>query len=120
MMIKIELSISLNYNGEEVSELTLDVNRILFHNDRLVLLHGERAHADLPITAIREVDLARKTFSIEDIRTDHPRAYEYWTPNEDRRLRELYNEGVRIDDIAKQLERQPNAVRARLSRLLID
>ena len=53
---------------------------------------------------------------IDEVRQTHPRAYEKWTPEEDRRLLELFEAGCSIDDIAADLGRQPGAIESRLNR----
>ena len=46
----------------------------------------------------------------------HPRAYERWTAREDSLLREKNEQGMGIKDIAKLLQRQPSAIKSRLSK----
>jgi hypothetical protein len=50
-------------------------------------------------------------------RQRHPKAYARWTIEEDNRLRELYSSGMDITALAPVLERQPSAIRARLTKL---
>lgn len=54
---------------------------------------------------------------VEAIRDEHPRAYEKWPPEEDASLASLFRSGLRLDDIAQRLQRQPSAVRSRLVKL---
>ena len=53
---------------------------------------------------------------IGQVRQDHPRAYEIWSPDEDLRLKDMFESGRSIDDIAADLGRQPSAITSRLSR----
>ena len=53
---------------------------------------------------------------LEQVRASHPRAYEPWSPVEERQLRSLYESGQSISDIASVLERRPSAIEARLRR----
>jgi len=63
----------------------------------------------------------QKVVNISKIREQHPRAYEKWTPEEDKRLTGFFRSGLRVEQIVKELERQPGAISARLDRLgLID
>lgn len=58
---------------------------------------------------------------IDKLRIKHPRAYEKWESEEESKLINLFNQGTSISDIAKVLERQNGAIRARLKKLgLID
>ena len=53
---------------------------------------------------------------LEQLRATHPRAYEPWSPIEDRQLISLYEAGQSIEDIASILERRPSAIESRLRR----
>lgn len=58
---------------------------------------------------------------MDKLRKKYPRAYEKWESKEEDNLIKLFNQGTPISDIAKILERQNSAIRARLKKLgLID
>lgn len=59
----------------------------------------------------------KPTDHMKTVRQHYARAYERWSAEEDSHLQDLYRNGVDIADIAAILERQPSAVRARLTRL---
>lgn len=50
----------------------------------------------------------------------HPRAYERWTSEEEAELRALHASGRTVAEIAGELQRQPSAIRSRMSHLGID
>ncbi|MCY3886775.1 MAG: ATP-dependent DNA helicase [Chloroflexi bacterium] len=52
------------------------------------------------------------------IRRQHPRAYKPWAPNEEARLLALQQRDESVETIARELQRQPSAIRSRLRRLL--
>ena len=54
---------------------------------------------------------------IAGLRKHYPKAYGPWTASEESKLRELFNEGLKPEEIALQLGRKPNAIRHRLKRL---
>ncbi len=54
---------------------------------------------------------------LAEIRKTHPRAFEPWTPDEEKQLRQLHQDNISIEDIAKRLQRQYGAVTARLKKL---
>ena len=56
-------------------------------------------------------------YTVEDIRQDHPRAYEKWNTVEDGRLRQLFQSGKSVKEIAVAMRRQPGAIRSRLEKL---
>lgn len=58
-----------------------------------------------------------KTYTVEEIRLDYPKAYEKWTPEEDRVLTERYKEGVTVHQLAKMHQRKSGAIRSRLKKL---
>jgi hypothetical protein len=53
----------------------------------------------------------------EEPREHHMRSYEKWEPPEDENLRKLFNSGASVNEIARKLQRRPNAVRSRLAKL---
>ncbi len=62
-------------------------------------------------------DLPRKTYSIKNIRKTYSRAYKSWSRNEDKRLGELYKQGITINNLATEFQRKPGAIRSRLKKL---
>jgi ATP-dependent DNA helicase RecQ len=58
-------------------------------------------------------------FSAEqlEVRQQHPRAYERWSEDEDRRVVELHQTGASAAEIAAELQRQPRAILIRMERL---
>jgi hypothetical protein len=63
-----------------------------------------------------ETEPARASF-IDRARATHARAWARWTREEDARLTALFAEGMSRAAIARELERQPGAVRSRLLKL---
>ena len=51
------------------------------------------------------------------IRRTHPRAYEPWSADEDKRLLDELEQGCPVSQMAKNHGRQPNAIRSRIQRL---
>ena len=58
-----------------------------------------------------------KSYDVEEIRHDHPRAYEKWSAAEDGQLSELCRNGKSVKEIAKIQHRQEGAIRSRLAKL---
>ena len=58
-----------------------------------------------------------KNYSVEEIRHDHPRAYEKWSAEEDGHLSALCRSGISVREIATALNRQEGAIRSRLAKL---
>jgi len=82
--------------------------------------HPEIERADIARAARRALEVAVQApaFSVTEIRKQHPRAYEKWSEDEERRLLALYKSGESIGEIAEAFRRQPGAIRSRLNRLL--
>ena len=59
----------------------------------------------------------RQTWSLEERRTRHPRAYAPWTAEEERCLADMHAGGQSIESISKGIQRQPGGVRSRLRKL---
>ncbi len=58
-----------------------------------------------------------KSYSLDDIRQDHPNAYAKWDEAQDQQLRELFHSGLAANQIAARMKRQPSAIRSRLTKL---
>ena len=58
-----------------------------------------------------------KSHDVEEIRHDHPRAYEKWSAGEDGQLSELCRNGKSVREIATALHRQEGAIRSRMEKL---
>lgn len=54
---------------------------------------------------------------IEMVREKSSQAYQRWTVDEESRLRELFNGGTPVPQIASELGRQTGAIRSRLAKL---
>ena len=54
---------------------------------------------------------------LRKIKTEHPRAYERWTVEEETRLLKLRSDGLSVEAISEILQRQPGGIRSRLQRL---
>lgn len=59
----------------------------------------------------------QKSYDLDTIRQEHPKAYEKWTDEEDARLVTLFKQGDTILTIARLLQRQSGAIRSRLVKL---
>ena len=55
-----------------------------------------------------------KTYSLDEIRLKHPRAYESWTEAEDKELISEYHNNLTVSEIAKRHQRQRSAIQSRL------
>lgn len=62
-------------------------------------------------------NLNQKSYSIQEIRQTHPRAYAPWTPHEDEQLRQCYQQGATIRELAQEFQRKPGGIRSRLKKL---
>jgi F-box protein, helicase, 18 len=58
-----------------------------------------------------------KTFSVELLRTKNGEAYKPWTPEQDEKLIQLFNNNTSDTEIIKQFGRNAGAIRARLRKL---
>jgi hypothetical protein len=58
-----------------------------------------------------------KAYSVERIRRQHPKVYARWTEEEDLSLKEAYERGRTLEELAAQLGRQPGGIQSRLRKL---
>ncbi|MFF9011400.1 SANT/Myb-like DNA-binding domain-containing protein [Streptomyces sp. NPDC014870] len=64
--------------------------------------------------------VAERTYSVEEIRRTHPRAYRRWTPEEDTRLAERHEQGASLSDVVAEFGRNEGAITSRLATLGLD
>ncbi len=60
---------------------------------------------------------ASKTYSVDEIRAEHPAAYAKWDEQQDERLRQLHHAGNSVNEIAEAMQRQPGGIRSRMAKL---
>ncbi|WP_329377011.1 hypothetical protein [Streptomyces sp. NBC_01716] len=58
-----------------------------------------------------------KTYSVDEVRRRHGKAYQRWTPEDEQLLLQLHAAGEEVEGLAQRFDRQPSAIRARLVRL---
>jgi len=58
-----------------------------------------------------------KAYNIQEIRQKYPKAYERWTENGDIHLKNEFNQGKTINELANIFQRKPGAIRSRLQKL---
>jgi len=60
---------------------------------------------------------SNKSYSVQKIRKNYPRAYKKWTPKEEQHLIRLYKAENTFWQIANFLQRQPGAIRSRIKKI---
>ncbi|MGW4881809.1 hypothetical protein ACWEPI_35270 [Streptomyces sp. NPDC004262] len=63
---------------------------------------------------------ASRVYSVNEIRKQHSKAYERWTPEDDQLLLRLHAAGSGVDELAERFARQPSAIRSRLVKLGVE
>jgi len=58
-----------------------------------------------------------KAYSVEEIRNEHPHAYEKWDAAQDNQLRQLHSAGKTVNEMAQLMQRQPGGIKSRLAKL---
>lgn len=61
-------------------------------------------------------EVERPSYSMEEVRAEHPRAYLPWSEEEDSQFKQLMATGKSASEIAATLQRQPSAIRSRMAR----
>src|SRR5688572_25563781 len=97
----------------EIDRRGKDRSRILIDESHLAKLHQAIG------TVLERLNTKHKSKSyiVEEKRRDHRRAYEAWTTSEEIRLKDAYQSGATICDLADELGRAPTAVLSRLYQL---
>lgn len=58
-----------------------------------------------------------KTYDVEQLRHEYPKAYAAWTQEEDNRLRSLHAQDKSTKELVGIFQRKPSAIRSRLKKL---
>ena len=58
-----------------------------------------------------------KTYSVDDIRQEHPKAYEKWAEDEDALLLQKSREGMSVEELSRLFQRKEGAIFSRLRKL---
>ena len=58
-----------------------------------------------------------KSYSVAEIRQEHPSAYEKWTQEDDDELNRLHDAGLSVSELAERFGRNHGAIRSRLRKL---
>ena len=61
-----------------------------------------------------------KSYSVDEKRQEHPRAYEAWTDAEEQELARLHESGLDVSELSARMGREIGAIRSRLNRLCGD
>jgi hypothetical protein len=77
-----------------------------------------QAAPEASVSADDRMPLEPKSYSLDQIRKKHPKAYEKWSEEEDRYLLGLFQDGRTIQQLSHEFGRQPSAIQSRLKILL--
>ena len=71
---------------------------------------------------LAEFSGTRKSYDerLAEIKQAHPKAYQPWTKDEDARLTERFLCAAPVEELAREFQRQPGAIRSRLAKLNLD
>jgi hypothetical protein len=97
----------------EIDRRGRDRFRILIDESHLAKLH----HAIGTVLERLNTNRQSKPYKLDEKRREHRRAYEPWTVREENRLKDAYQSGATIGDLAQELGRAPTAVLSRLYQL---
>lgn len=99
----------------ESRQTSTDQNYI--HNRVMVFEEHLQAFVEGFQETINFLGVKDRTYTVDEMRREYPKAYARWTQDEDAQLKVKYSEGVSIDELAKHFQRKPSAIRSRLTRL---
>lgn len=116
------LYLDLKENADGSRFLSMSEVRADRGGERSRILIDEQYVADLhralgAVVQLVDADQPRVSYTLEEKRRDHPRAYKPWTDEEETELKDGYVQGRGIDALARQHERAPSAVLSRLCQI---
>ena len=91
--------------------------------DRVKVLHfpskfgkfGIKHQSSKPVEKIESKPV--KSYSVVEVRTKYPNAYEKWSSEQDDMLKEYFKKGLSISEMANKLQRKSGAIRSRIKKL---
>ena len=93
--------------------------------EQILSIHPEMTYLDIfhaageALEALSAPSQGRSAYEerLSRVRESHTRAYDRWTPSEDAELARLAAMGESVEEISARLQRQPSAIRSRMTRL---
>ncbi|MEW5796256.1 MAG: DUF433 domain-containing protein [Candidatus Zixiibacteriota bacterium] len=121
-IVSVLRSISQGYSYDQILKANpgLIMSDIMAAADlaRQVIEAFQDDHEQVEIHAEIRFAFTRGEFiSLNQLRQKYPRAYVSWTEREDQNLTDMFQKGVKMADMTRQLGRQPGAIQVRLRRL---
>lgn len=115
---EVYLQLELRVEGAQTVWRELLADRLAFDSGDLVVWDRDRIAFRCPIASVQSMAFApEKTVFIASARRSRGRASTRWTRQDEARLVELDEAGETVESIARTLERNEGAIRARLMRL---
>jgi hypothetical protein len=92
--------------------------QILSRNPQFTYNDIFRAAAEV-LESLDQPQKSGKTYEerMVEIRQAYPRAYEKWSDKEDTQLADLFHKNTSVKETARIFQRQPSAIRSRLTKL---
>jgi hypothetical protein len=115
---EVYIQLELRVDGAQTVWRELLADRLVFESGDLVVWDRDRIAFRCPVASVQSMAFApEKTIYIASARRSRGRASTRWTRQDEVRLVELDEAGETVESIARTLERNEGAIRARLMRL---
>ncbi|GAA4795354.1 hypothetical protein GCM10023231_24720 [Olivibacter ginsenosidimutans] len=66
---------------------------------------------------LTDLESDKKSYTLDDIREQHPQAYLPWLPEDDEKLEALFCEGKTVKELANIFQRKEGAITSRIKKL---
>ncbi|QIH32314.1 DUF3276 family protein [Sphingobacterium sp. DR205] len=66
---------------------------------------------------LTDLESDKKSYTLDDIREQHPQAYRPWSAEDDEKLEALFCEGKTVKELAATFERKEGAITSRIKKL---
>ena len=115
---EVYIRMELRPEGAQVVRRELLADRLAFESGELVVWHRDQAVFRCPVGSVLSIAFAPEhAVYVASGRRSRGRASTRWTQQDEARLVQLDEAGESIESIARTLERNEGAIRARLMRL---
>lgn len=66
---------------------------------------------------LTDLESDKKSYTLDDIREQHPQAYRPWSAEDDEKLEALFCEGKTVKELANIFQRKEGAITSRIKKL---
>jgi len=100
--------------SQKVDEENKEYTKIVLFENEIARFSEALMRSLLQFTLVQDAEIKKYKAAIKD---QYPKAYSKWTPTDEERLKELFNQGHDVENLCDNLQRNSAGILARLKKL---